>query len=92
MSTTREIAAISTFNRGLALRELGRWEEAIVVFDELIARDGDRAGLPGDEGADHDGAIESSSRKTGIRSPRRRRSALPDCVETSTLAARLTQP
>ena len=42
MSTTREIAAISTFNRGVALGVLGRWEEEIAVFDELIARDGDR--------------------------------------------------
>jgi len=42
MSTTREIIAISTFNSGVRLGELGRSEEEIAVYDELIAREGDR--------------------------------------------------
>ena len=40
--TTREIAAISTFNKGATLGVLGRSDEEIVVYDELIARDGAR--------------------------------------------------
>ena len=41
-STTREIAAISTFNKGVTLGVLGRSDEEIAVYDELIARDGER--------------------------------------------------
>ena len=41
-STTREIAAISTFDKGVTLGVLGRSDDEIAVYDELIARDADR--------------------------------------------------
>jgi len=42
MSAKREIAAIAFYNKGFTLGVLGRSEEEIAVYDELIARDGDR--------------------------------------------------
>ncbi len=58
-----------------------------------LAVDGET--IPYVAGWGEDGALEGVYRefvrKTGIRTPRRRRSALPDCVETSTLA-RLSLP
>ena len=40
-STTPEISAIGLYNKGVTLGVLGRWEEEIAVYDELIARDAD---------------------------------------------------
>ena len=41
-SAKRDIAANALYNKGVTLGVLGRSEEAIAVYDELITRDGDR--------------------------------------------------
>jgi tetratricopeptide (TPR) repeat protein len=37
-SSADEIAAIASFNLGVMLAELDRWEEALVMFEEVLAR------------------------------------------------------
>lgn len=66
---------LALFNKGVTLGVLGRSEEAIAVYDELIARDGDRDGLALREPVAN--ALHNKAFRLGCWDARRRRSPSP---------------
>ncbi len=64
-SEVDEVAAIPGFNAGVVLGELDRSEEAIAVYDEVVARFGDAAEPAAREAAERAGiACDELKRST----------------------------